>query len=378
MRVVERLQKNGFEAFIVGGAVRDILLDFRPKDFDVATSARPEEVRQVFLRRSRIIGRRFRIVHVYVDRRRGFREFLEVSTFRADGGRLGKDEYGTAREDAQRRDFTVNAFLYDPVRDCLYDYADGLADMRARRLRVIGNPKKRLVEDPVRILRAIRLSAKLGLELDGGLRKPLAACAPLLADIPEARLFDELVKVIKSGAGARILSTWHEFGISRHILPILGKDAFFFSVMAENDRRCVEGRAASLSFVTAALFWPTVARYWRAALKRGGSSVQAMEEAVARVDFGENAILPQRLLRYVKELFFMQAAMEGPVNRRRASYLVQRNYFDRAVAFAACRQDGGAAQTASWWVQYVNGNRQERERMIAVLPKNKRGKKGGG
>ena len=162
--MVERLQKNGFEAFIVGGAVRDILLDFRPKDFDVATSARRRRrCGRFFLRRSRIIGRRFRIVHVYVDRRRGFSGvFGGVDFFGRMAGDWGRMSMGRRRRMHNDGDFTVNAFLYDPVRDCLYDYADGLADMRARRLRVIGNPKKRLVEDPVRILRGDSVVGEAG------------------------------------------------------------------------------------------------------------------------------------------------------------------------------------------------------------------------
>ena len=214
LTVVRTLQQAGFEAYIVGGAVRDLLLGLKPKDFDVATNATPEQVKPLF-RRALLIGRRFRIVHVLFGR-----EVIEVSTFRAtpvehsavDGdarnaraladkhhavdasGRVLRDNvWGPQIEDAARRDFTVNAMYYDPTRDIVVDYHHGLRDLKARTLRMIGDPAQRYREDPVRLLRVARFAAKLGFTIAPGTRAPIAGHAELLQGVPSARLFDETI-----------------------------------------------------------------------------------------------------------------------------------------------------------------------------------------
>ena len=203
-KVCAVLQEAGFQAFVVGGAVRDLLAKQTPKDFDVATSATPEEVRRQF-RRSRIIGRRFKIVHVMIGG-----EMIEVSTFRAhrdaedvstdEHGRILTDNvYGTQKEDALRRDFTVNALYYDPTTQNITDYHHGVADLHQKTLRMIGDPRARYREDPVRMLRAVRLGAKLGLSIDPAARRPIREMADLMENLPPARLFDEMLKLLMSG-----------------------------------------------------------------------------------------------------------------------------------------------------------------------------------
>ena len=222
-KVVRRLHHEGFEAYVVGGAVRDLLLGIEPKDFDVATNATPEEVRKVF-RRSRIIGRRFQIVHVMVGP-----ETIEVTTFRGGGqvqqnehGRIMKDNtYGNMEEDAMRRDFTCNALYYDPVRQKIVDFHDGVADIRARRLVMIGNPAARYQEDPVRILRAVRLSGKLGFEVDEATAEPIHGYAGRLKQEPVARLFDEIMKLLFSGHARQCLKQLHKLGVDADIHPLL-------------------------------------------------------------------------------------------------------------------------------------------------------------
>ena len=208
LKTIEGLQKAGFEAYIVGGAVRDLLLKHRPKDFDIATNATPEEVNRVF-RRSRIIGRRFRLVHVMWGS-----EIVEVSTFRGshladstenearttESGRILRDNvFGNQEEDALRRDFTANALYYDPTTEIVSDFCNGVADIKAGYLRIIGDPEQRYREDPVRMLRAVRLSAKLGLKLDRATEAPIPKMADALADVPPSRLFDEMLKLFLSG-----------------------------------------------------------------------------------------------------------------------------------------------------------------------------------
>jgi len=202
LKVLYRLKSAGFEAFLVGGGVRDLLLERHPKDFDVVTNANPDQIKQVF-RNCRLIGRRFRLAHV-----RFGRDIVEVATFRAagaepddedrahtDGGRILRDNvYGTIDEDVWRRDFTVNALYYNIADFSIWDYVDGMADIRSRKLRLLGNPEKRYREDPVRMLRAIRFAAKLDFDLAAGTAAPIAALGQLLKEVPPARLFDELLK----------------------------------------------------------------------------------------------------------------------------------------------------------------------------------------
>ncbi|MFN5724386.1 MAG: polynucleotide adenylyltransferase PcnB, partial [Betaproteobacteria bacterium] len=248
VNVVTTLQNAGFEAYVVGGAVRDLLVGRRPKDFDVATNATPEQVKSLF-RRAFIIGRRFRIVHVIYGRGRDH-EVIEVSTFRAfldaaaaeqvDGnertakselagkshavdasGRVLRDNvWGPQIEDAARRDFTINAMYYDPVSRVVVDYHGGLGDVRKRVLRMIGDPATRYREDPVRLLRVVRFTAKLGFEIEKATAKPMKAAATLLANVPASRLFDEMIKLLQTGHALASIEAVRRFDL-RGVFPIL-------------------------------------------------------------------------------------------------------------------------------------------------------------
>ena len=221
-KVVKRLHQASFEAYVVGGAVRDLLLGLEPKDFDVATDATPEEVRKIF-RRSRIIGRRFPIVHVMVGP-----ETIEVTTYRGgdahthnEHGRIMKDaSYGNQQQDALRRDFTCNALYYDPARQVVVDYQNGVADVRARRLVMIGDAAARYQEDPVRILRAARLSGKLGFEVVPNTAAPIADYAHLIRQEPLARLVDEVMKIIFSGHARACLRQLEKLGLNGQVHPL--------------------------------------------------------------------------------------------------------------------------------------------------------------
>ncbi|MGE5526369.1 MAG: polynucleotide adenylyltransferase PcnB, partial [Rhodospirillaceae bacterium] len=232
VKVTQTLQDHDYAAFVVGGAVRDLLLGRDPKDFDVATDATPEQVHVLF-RRSRIIGRRFRLVHVMCGR-----EMVEVSTYRGEQagaeaedaesrvadehGRLLRDNvFGSQEQDATRRDFTVNALFYDPASQEIWDYHGGVADLGKKQLRMIGDPERRYREDPVRMLRAVRLSASLGLTIEPHTRKPIRALAPLLANVPPARLFDEMLKLLLSGHATECVQQLRRQGLHHGLLPML-------------------------------------------------------------------------------------------------------------------------------------------------------------
>src|SRR5258706_4391795 len=255
-KVCTVLREAGFQGYVVGGAVRDLLLGIVPKDFDIATDARPEQVKPLF-RRALIIGRRFRLVHVMMGA-----ETVEVSTFRgADPGTAEKDEhgrvlrdnvFGTQAEDARRRDFTVNALYYDPATEEVVDFHGGLADLKKRMLRVIGDPVTRYREDPVRMLRGVRLAAKLGLSIESGSRAPIKKLAPLIGNVPPARLFDEMLKLLLSGHASACVRRLRDEGLSEGLLPLLDVildqplgERFVTLALAQTDERIKTDRSVS-------------------------------------------------------------------------------------------------------------------------------------
>ena len=366
-----RLQKAKHETYVVGGAVRDLLLGATPKDFDLSTSAMPEEVKKLF-RKARIIGRRFRIVHLPIYRR-GARKIIEITTFRADGdqvvhgpdGRIITDNsFGDAAQDALRRDFSCNALFYNPADGKIIDYAGGYEDIQRRRLSVIGEPGARFRQDPVRMLRALRFESKLGLAMDKTARRAVRANAGLLAEIAPSRLFDEAVKIVQSGYAAEIFRNCAECGVAKHILPVVAADPFARIILADADRRRAAGKEISLSFVLAGLFWPPVGRRWEELRKKGAAPVRAMETAAAAAEFSENPVVPRRLIARIMDLYFLQARFEAHMTVRRAAGIVRHPLFPRAAAFAALREDSGAAETACWWRDYQDAGGEERKRMI--------------
>ena len=325
-KVVSRLQQAGYEAYVVGGAVRDLLIGAEPKDFDVATNATPEEVRAVF-RRSRIIGRRFRIVHVMVGP-----ETIEVTTFRGGGkavqneqGRIMKDNtYGTLAEDAGRRDFTCNALYFDPVKGEIIDFHNGVEDVKARRLVMIGDPAERYQEDPVRILRAVRLAGKLGFTVEERTAAPIAKYAGRLKEEPPARLFDEIMKLLFSGYARRCLDQFHTLGIDTPIHPLLdalqqasrgGRPNMVTASLKNTDERLRADKSVSVGFVLAALMWEPLNGYWQKRMERGEKAAPALTEAIAelRETMEKGWGVPQKYAATMREIWVLQPLFD---NRR--------------------------------------------------------------
>ena len=383
-QIVRRLRENGHEAHIVGGAVRDLLLGARPKDFDIATSAHPSQIRRLF-RNSRIIGRRFRLVHVYFHKKGRHPEILEVSTFRTQGGSNAVDEdgrivednvYGDAKDDARRRDFTVNALFYDPLEENIIDYVDGFADIRRRRLRLIGDPKTRMREDPVRVLRALRHSAKLRLNVDRPTAAALRPHAPLLENIAPSRLFDELLKVLLSGASVPILREWRRHAVPSRVFPpleALEKNSLALTALGDMDRRVSEGRNASVSFAIAALMWRETEARWRAEMERESHPQTAMERALGGFPLEGNGggaaagVVPRRIVARAQAMFFLQARLAGRRTMRRAKSIVRDEMFDKALALAIRRGENGdaeAAKLAKWWRGFAGAGAAKREEIV--------------
>jgi poly(A) polymerase len=397
LKVCETLAQAGYRGYVVGGAVRDLLLKKTPKDFDVATDASPEEVRRLF-RRSRIIGRRFQIVHVMCGR-----ETIEVTTFRANGqkeadeederptdehGRLLTDNiFGSMVDDAARRDFTINALYYDPAREEVHDYFGGVADCKKRVLRMIGDPETRFREDPVRMLRAARFAAKLDFHIDPDTRRPVATLAPLLANIPRARIFDEALKLLMSGHALRGVHQLRAEGLHHGMLPLLDTilddsvgERFITAALKTTDARIAQDKPASPAFLFGTLLWPQVLQRWRQ-LEAAGEKPQpalfiAMDE-VLDAQRGQLAI-PRRYDGMIKEIWALQPRFEQRGGQR-PYRLLEHPRFRAAYDFLLLRAESGEVPTelGEWWTRFQDVSDDERDAMLLAdsAPKPRRRRK---
>ncbi|MBI3901344.1 MAG: polynucleotide adenylyltransferase PcnB [Nitrosomonadales bacterium] len=378
-RVTDGLQAAGFSAFVVGGAVRDLLLDRHPKDFDVATNATPEDVKRVF-RRSRIIGRRFRLVHVMFGD-----ETVEVSTFRRmieaedaqtdEHGRLLRDnEFGDQEQDAARRDFTANALFYDPATQEICDYHNGYADIRANTLRMIGEPAVRYREDPVRMLRAVRLSAKLGMKLDAATAAPIAGMKELLANVPQARLLDEMLKLLLSGHAVECIKKLRAMDLHHGMLPMLDVileqpmgEKFVMLALENTDQRIREDKPVSPAFLFAALLWHEVLSDWKTQQDAGERPVAALHTAMGAVldRQREQLAIPHRHDAVMKEIWLMQPRFEQRGGLRPLR-LLELQRFRAAYDFLLLRCESGEvdAELGQWWEEFQHATDERRAEML--------------
>jgi poly(A) polymerase len=376
IRTCEILQRAGYKAFVVGGGVRDSLLDLQPKDFDVATDATPEQVQALF-RRARIIGRRFKIVHVMFGR-----ETIETSTFRAlqadaetdEHGRVLRDNvYGTQHEDALRRDFTVNALYYDPVADQVLDWLGGVADLKSRTLRMIGDPSSRYREDPVRMLRTVRFAAKLGFEVDPATLAPVRELADLIENVPSARLFDEMLKLLESGHALECVRRLRTEGLHHGLLPMLDVileqphgERFIEVALANTDERVRSGRSVSPGFLFAALLWQLVADRWAERRAAGEHSIPALLEAMDSVldEQAAKLAIQRRYIADMREIWGLQPRLERI--GRGAPRLVEHLRFRAGYDFLLLRVEAGElpAELGRWWTDFVEGDAAEREALM--------------
>ena len=377
LKTCEGLQQAGFKAYVVGGGVRDLLLGLRPKDFDVATDAPPETVQQQF-RRARLIGRRFRIVHVIFGR-----ETIEVSTFRAmqvnaqtdEHGRMLNDNvFGTEQEDAMRRDFTINALYYDPIAEEVIDYLGGVEDLRSRTLRMIGDPATRYREDPVRMLRTVRFAAKLGFDVDPPTLAPIRPLAELLENVPAARLFDEILKLLESGHALECVRRLRAEGLHHGILPLLDtifeQDEKFVTLALERtDERVRAGKSISPSFLFATLLWLQVRTRWQARLDAGEHAFPALHTAIDSVidEQAEKLAIQRRYQSDMREIWVMQPRLEK--RARTAYHLLEHLRFRAGYDFLLLRCDAGEvpAEVGEWWTGFIDGSTTEREELLRSL-----------
>ncbi len=382
-RVCDDLERAGYQAFVVGGAVRDLLLGRNPKDFDIATNATPEQVRRC-CRRSRIIGRRFQIVHVMVGQ-----ELIEVTTFRAlhdddtatdEHGRVLRDNtFGSQSDDAARRDFTVNALYYDPYDETIHDYHHGYADLKAGKLCMIGDPEVRYREDPVRMLRAVRLGAKLGLDIDTATRKPIRAMAPLLDHVPPARLFDEMLKLLTCGDALACLKRLRAEGLHHGVLPLLGVileqplgERFVEQALTNTDQRIREGKSISPGFLFAALLWHEVLAHWNKRKAKNEIAIPALFAAMSDVldRQAEKLAITKRLVGDIKEIWSLQPRFEQRSGKRPYG-LLGHPRFRAGYDFMLLRAQTGEidASLGDWWTRFIESDGAAQEALIAGAPK---------
>jgi len=411
LKVLYRLKEGGYQAFLVGGCVRDLLIGIEPKDFDVATDASPEEMRRLF-RNCRLIGRRFRLAHV-----RFGQQVIEVATFRAAGvpilpegideadgepdveeaaaesepdsepesldrvhddrGRLLRDNvYGTIDQDVWRRDFTCNALYYNIEDFSIWDYVGGVEDIRARTIRLIGDPETRYREDPVRMLRAVRFEAKLGFTIHETARTPFATLAELLGHIPPARLLDEFLKLFLAGFGQRSFELLRTHGLFEHLFPATAAHlasepngmslALIRAGLANTDRRVAEGRPVTPMFLFAVLLFGPVSAAAQRRFESGMHPGMAIADAVDEIVSGQNRRIgiPKRFSIPMRELLSLQPRFHRREGRRALAFLTHPR-FRAAYDFLLLRAEAGAEDPAiaAWWteIQTLNPD-QQRER----------------
>ncbi len=389
---MSRLRGSGHQAYLVGGAVRDLLLGGHPKDFDVATDATPETVHALF-RNSRIIGRRFRIVHV-----RFGREIIEVTTFRghhdngeeaatetggnhsrqsASGLLLRDNVYGTLEEDAVRRDLTVNALYYDAGTFEVFDHVDGLRDLERRTVRIIGDPNVRFTEDPVRMLRVLRFAAKLGFRIDRDTARAIPACAHLLAEIPAARLFDEFLKLFLAGHAAATLEQLLQHKLLQYLFPdtaaSLQRDmhtlALVRAAMANTDERIASDKPVTPAFILAALLWPSASRHARHLQEHGEPPIPAMHHAAQQTisDAARHISIPRRFSQPMREIWEFQLRLQQRSGRK-AAELVDHRRFRAAYDFLLLREQAGEETDGlgTWWTEFQNLPMEQRLQQAAT------------
>jgi poly(A) polymerase len=381
-RVCETLQKQGHAAYIVGGAVRDLLLGIAPKDFDVATDATPEQVKAQF-RRAIIIGRRFRLVHVMFGQ-----ETIEVSTFRAlenpdrqtdEHGRVLADNlFGSQPEDAARRDFTINALYYDPVTGTVLDYHDGVKDIRRRRLRMIGDPEARYREDPVRMLRAVRFAAKLGFEIDEATRKPIASMADLVGNVPAARLFEEMLKLLTSGHAVACITRLRVEGLHHGLLPLLDVileqpegERFVMLALSRTDERVRAGKHIAVGFLFATLLWHEVLTQWKLREARGEHRIPALDAAIDEVleRQTETLAIQRRFTADMREIWMLQPRFERRNGRspfKLMEHLRVRAGYD--FLLLRCAAEEAPTELGDWWTRFMQAHEDEREALVRGVP----------
>ena len=387
--VLDGLTDAGYEAYLVGGSIRDGLIGLHPKDFDIATSATPEQIKAVFPRNCRLIGRRFRLAHV-----RFGREILEVATFRASHGNAEDNEqrsaqseeglllrdnvFGTLDEDAIRRDFTANALYYRHTDGAVLDFVNGYDDIQHHTLRLIGNPEQRYREDPVRMLRAVRFAAKLDFELEPKTAAPIRELSELLGLIPPARLFEEVLKLFLGGYAQSVWPLMLEYDLARWLFPLSvpevnnadGVQTMIELALRNTDLRLADGKPVTPAFLFAVLLWGPLQKEWQRAMENGLHTAPALQKAIQKVTAkqAEHTSVPKRFGLPMREIWELQGrlAQRSP---KRCESLMQHPRFRAAYDLLLLREEAGECEPGlgEWWTHYQDADHEERTKLCQNL-----------
>ncbi len=393
LKVIRRLNDEGFEAYLVGGGVRDLLLGGQPKDFDIATDATPEQVRHAF-RNSRIIGRRFRIVHV-----RFGREIIEVTTFRGnhsapannpqrnkhsaqtESGMLTRDNvYGSIDDDAARRDLTINALYYSSRDFCVYDFVGGIEDLNNKLIRIIGDPETRYREDPVRMLRVVRFAAKLDFDIEKHSEEPLKRLATLLCDIPAARMFDEVIKLFMSGQGLHTYALMQRYGLFSPLFPATQKmlnqrepaaEEIIKQGLINTDIRIADGKPVTPAFIYAVILWPVVKHLHKEIMDSGTPEIAALHQAAERVlhKQQQTVAIPKRFSLPMRDIWELQCRLTRRSGKR-PEQLLEHRYFRAGFDFLLLREQAGEIEAGlgQWWLAFQEAHVDTRGAMLSQVP----------
>lgn len=367
--IIKKLQSRNFDAYIVGGAIRDICFNLKPKDVDIVTNATPYEIKKIF-RGSRIIGKRFKLVHIGYGR-----NIIEVSTFRKNAiiqnGFIKKDEkgkllrdnlFGSEKEDIQRRDITINSLLYDPNKRVIIDYFDGFDDIKNKKIKVIGDPKKRFIEDPMRIIRIIRISSKLNLQIDDKLSRIMMANLDSIKDIPSSRLFDEICKMFTNGHAVSCIDMLFDYDVIKILEPRLSVlmrnkknlDKMKKLLMA-SDQRFEKKLTISISFVLSSLFWILIKDEFKVSLKKNKlSKIRSIFVAVDNFFFNLKQInIPKRIQYEMKTIWVNQIRFEN-TRGKKPHKLLNSEMFKISYDFFLLRNqiDEISKDTFLWWAEF--------------------------
>lgn len=375
LKVLYRLHNAGYKSYLVGGCIRDLLLDKHPKDFDIATNAEPEQIKELFSN-CRLIGRRFRLVHVHFGR-----EIIEVATFRAPhaasklqnahGMILRDNVYGKIEEDVLRRDFTINALYYNIADFSIVDFVSGVSDLNNRQLRLIGDPELRYREDPVRMLRAIRFAAKLDFVLHTTSAKPIHTLNNLLANVPAARLFEEYSKLFLTGHAYNTYKMLVEYGLFKQLFPrtarFLADDKFIALALRNTDLRVAQGKSVTPSFLLAVF-------YWQPMLEQAAKIEQ--NEAIDKIFAEQQRIMavPRRFLGMVRDVWELQKRLERRSSARQVESLFALAKFRAGYDFLLLRAEAGegVGDAANWWRAYIDADEDGKQKLLAKIKKPKR------
>ncbi|SEG11693.1 polynucleotide adenylyltransferase PcnB [Vibrio hangzhouensis] len=386
LKVLYRLNGAGFDAYLVGGGVRDLLLGEQPKDFDIATNATPEQIKKLF-RNCRLIGRRFRLAHIMFGR-----DIIEVATFRGhhqeqeknvsqqskEGMLLRDNVYGSIDEDAERRDFSINAMYYNIGDYSIHDYAGGVEDLEDRLIRLIGEPDVRYREDPVRMLRAVRFAAKLDFDIEEDTAAPIEELAPLLRDIPSARLYEESLKLLQSGYGLETYHLLREYNLFQQLFPIIApyftddyssrSEQVLDLVLDATDERIEEGKRVNPAFMFAAMLWYPMMEHANQLMSQGFAEYDAVMEAsnIILDEQVKSTAIPRRHTATIREIWQLQLRLPRRSGKR-AYRLMELNKFRAGFDFLEMRgeiEGGEVAALAKWWATFQSAGRNMRQAMV--------------